>query len=80
MLAVIGDANSDFQIAVDNFGVNQVPSDKIEKTDVPDLISKTTDIKSELVTEPSPNNENSRVLASPLAKKLQKKKYRYKFS
>jgi len=51
-LAVIGDANSDFQIAVDNFGVNQVPSDKIEKTDVPDLISKTTDIKSELVTEP----------------------------
>ena len=74
LLAVIGDANSDFQIAVDNFGVNQVSSNKIEQTDVPDLISKTTDIKSELVTEPSPNNENSRVLASPLAKKIAKEK------
>ena len=37
LLAVIGDANSDFQIAVDNFGVNQVPSDKIEKTDLDDF-------------------------------------------
>ena len=74
LLAVIGDANSDYKIAVDNFGVSPVPSDKIEKTDVPDLISKTTDIKSELVTEPSPNNENSRVLASPMAKQIAKEK------
>ena len=74
LLAVIGDVNSDYKIAVDNFEANQAPSDKIEQTNVPDLISETTEIKSELVIEPTLNNENSRVLASPLAKKIAEEK------
>ena len=74
LLAIIGDANSDYKTAVDNFGDNQAPIDKIEQTDVPDLISETTDIKPELVIKPTTNNENSRVLASPLAKKIAKEK------
>ena len=74
LLAVIGDVNSDYKIAVDNFGANQAPSDKIEQTDIPDLISETTEIKPEPVIKPTTNNENSRVLASPLAKKIAKEK------
>ena len=74
LLAVIGDANSDYKTAVDNFGVSQVTSDKIELTDVPVLISEKPDIKPELVVEPTLNEENSRVLASPLAKKIAKEK------
>ncbi|MDG2485410.1 MAG: 2-oxo acid dehydrogenase subunit E2 [Flavobacteriaceae bacterium] len=74
LLAVIGDANSDYKTAVDNFGVSPVTSDKIELTDVPVLISEKPDIKPELVVEPTLNKENSRVLASPLAKKIAKEK------
>ena len=74
LLAVIGDANSDYKTAVDNFGVSPVTSDKIEQTDVPVLISKKPEIKPELVVEPTLNEENSRVLASPLAKKIAKEK------
>ena len=74
LLAVIGDANSDYKTAVDNFGVSPVPIDKIEQTDVPVLISEKPDIKPELVVEPTLNEENSRVLASPLAKKIAKEK------
>ncbi len=74
LLAVIGDANSDYKTAVDNFGVSPVTSDKIEQTDVPVLISENPDIKPELVVEPTLNKENSRVLASPLAKKIAKEK------
>ncbi|MDG1792795.1 MAG: 2-oxo acid dehydrogenase subunit E2 [Flavobacteriaceae bacterium] len=74
LLAVIGDANSDYKTAVDNFGVSPVTSDKIELTDVPVLISEKPDIKPELVVEPTLNEENSRVLASPLAKKIAKEK------
>ncbi len=74
LLAVIGDANSDYKTAVDNFGVSPVTSDKIEQTDVPVLISEKPDIKPELVVEPTLNEENSRVLASPLAKKIAKEK------
>ena len=74
LLAVIGDANSDYKTAVDNFGVSPVTSDKIEQTDVPVLISEKPDVKPELVVEPTLNEENSRVLASPLAKKIAKEK------
>ena len=74
LLAVIGDANSDYKTAVDNFGVSPVTSDKIELTDDPVLISEKPDIKPELVVEPTLNEENSRVLASPLAKKIAKEK------
>ena len=74
LLAIIGDANSDYKTAVDNFGVSQVPSDKIKQTDVPVLISETPEIKPELVVEPTLNKKNSRVLASPLAKKIAKEK------
>ena len=74
LLAVIGDANSDYKTAVDNFGVSPFTSDKIELTDVPVLISEKPDIKPELVVEPTLNEENSRVLASPLAKKIAKEK------
>ena len=74
LLAVIGDANSDYKTAVDNFGVSPVTSDKIEQTDVPVLISEKPELKPELVVEPTLNEENSRVLASPLAKKIAKEK------
>ena len=74
LLAVIGDANSDYKTAVDNFGLNPVLHDKIEQTDVSDLVNETPDTKSELILEPISNNTNSRVLASPLAKKIAKEK------
>ena len=74
LLAVIGDANSDYKTAVDNFGLNPVLHDKIEQTDVSDLVSETPDTNSELIIEPISNNPNSRVLASPLAKKIAKEK------
>ena len=74
LLAVIGDANSDYKTAVDNFGVSPVTSDKIEQTDVPVLISEKPELKPDLVVEPTLNEENSRVLASPLAKKIAKEK------
>ena len=74
LLAVIGDANSDYKTAVDNFGLNPVLVDKTDQTDVSDLVSETPDTNSELIIEPISNNPNSRVLASPLAKKIAKEK------
>ena len=71
LLAVIGDANSDYKTAVDNFGLNPV---LVDQTDVSDLVSETPDTNSELIIEPISNNPNSRVLASPLAKKIAKEK------
>ena len=74
LLAVIGDANSDYKTAVDNFGLNPVLVDKTDQTDVSDLVFETPDTNSELIIEPISNNPNSRVLASPLAKKIAKEK------
>ena len=77
LLAVIGDANSDYKTAVDNFGLNPVlvdKTDQTDQTDVSDLVSETPDTNSELIIEPISNNPNSRVLASPLAKKIAKEK------
>jgi pyruvate dehydrogenase E2 component (dihydrolipoamide acetyltransferase) len=74
LLAVIGDANSDYKTAVDNFGLNPVLVDQTDQTDVSDLVSETPDTNSELIIEPISNNPNSRVLASPLAKKIAKEK------
>jgi len=74
LLAVIGDANSDYKTAVDNFGLNPVLVDKTDQTDVSDLVSETPDTNSELIIDPISNNPNSRVLASPLAKKIAKEK------
>ena len=74
LLAVIGDANSDY---IDNFGLNPVlvdQTDQTDQTDVSDLVSETPDTNSELIIEPISNNPNSRVLASPLAKKIAKEK------
>ena len=74
LLAVIGDANSDYKTAVDNFGLNPVLVDKTDQTDVSDLVSETPDTNSESIIDPISNNPNSRVLASPLAKKIAKEK------
>ena len=77
LLAVIGDANSDYKTAVDNFGLNPVlvdKTDQTDQTDVSDLVSETPDTNSELIIDPISNNPNSRVLASPLAKKIAKEK------
>lgn len=77
LLAVIGDANSDYKTAVDNFGLNPVlvdQTDQTDQTDVSDLVSETPDTNSELIIDPISNNPNSRVLASPLAKKIAKEK------
>jgi pyruvate dehydrogenase E2 component (dihydrolipoamide acetyltransferase) len=74
LLAVIGDANSDYKTAVDNFGLNPVLVDQTDQTDVSDLVSETPDTNSELIIDPISNNPNSRVLASPLAKKIAKEK------
>ena len=74
LLAVIGDANSDYKTAVDNFGLNPVLVDKTDQTDVSDLVFETPDTNSELIIDPISNNPNSRVLASPLAKKIAKEK------
>lgn len=49
LLAVIGDANSDYKTAVDNFGLNPVlvdQTDQTDQTDVSDLVSETPDRKS----------------------------------
>ena len=77
LLAVIGDANSDYKTAVDNFGLNPVlvdKTDQTDQTDVSDLVFETPDTNSELIIDPISNNPNSRVLASPLAKKIAKEK------
>ena len=75
LLAVIGDPNSDYKSAIDNFGINPIANDKVEIEDVPtEIITETSEIIIESVKEPTSNNENLRVLASPLAKKIAKEK------
>ena len=75
LLAVIGDPNSDYKTAIDNFGINPIANDKVEIEDnSTEIITETSEIINESVEEPISNNENSRVLASPLAKKIAKEK------
>ena len=75
LLAVIGDPNSDYKTAIDNFGINPIANDKVEIEDVPtEIITETSETITESIKEPISNNENSRVLASPLAKKIAKEK------
>jgi len=75
LLAVIGDPNSDYKTAIDNFGINPIANDKVEIEDNPtEIITETSEIINGSVKEPISNNENSRVLASPLAKKIAKEK------
>ena len=75
LLAVIGDPNSDYETAIDNFGINPIANDKVEIEDVPtEIITETSETITESIKEPISNNENSRVLASPLAKKIAKEK------
>ncbi|MDA9622245.1 2-oxo acid dehydrogenase subunit E2 [Flavobacteriaceae bacterium] len=75
LLAVIGDPNSDYKTAIDNFGINPIANDKVEIEDNPtEIITETSETISESIKEPISNNENLRVLASPLAKKIAKEK------
>ena len=75
LLAVIGDPNSDYKTAIDNFGINPIANDKVEIEDNPtEIITETPETTTESVKEPISNNENLRVLASPLAKKIAKEK------
>ena len=75
LLAVIGDPNSDYKTAIDNFGINPIANDKVEIEDIPtEIITETSETITESIKEPISNNENSRVLASPLAKKIAKEK------
>jgi len=75
LLAVIGDPNSDYKSAIDNFGINPIANDKVEIEDVPtEIITETSETITESIKEPISNNENPRVLASPLAKKIAKEK------
>ena len=75
LLAVIGDPNSDYKTAIDNFGINPIANDKVETEDNPtEIITETSETITESVNEPISNNENLRVLASPLAKKIAKEK------
>ena len=75
LLAVIGDPNSDYKTAIDNFGINPIANDKVEIEDVPtEIITETSETITKSIKEPISNNENSRVLASPLARKIAKEK------
>ena len=75
LLAVIGDPNSDYKTAIDNFGINPIANDKVEIEDNPtEIITETSETITESVNEPISNNENLRVLASPLAKKIAKER------
>ena len=75
LLAVIGDPDSDYKSAIDNFGNNKVLNDNIEETEIKnEEITELIDEKIESVVEPILNNQNLRVLASPLAKKIAKEK------
>ena len=75
LLAVIGDPNSDYKTAIDNFGINPIANDKVEIEYVPtEIITETSETITESIKEPISNNENPRVLASPLAKKIAKEK------
>ena len=75
LLAVIGDPNSDYKTAIDNFGINPTANDKVEIEDnTTEIIIENSETITESVKEPISNNENLRVLASPLAKKIAKEK------
>ena len=75
LLAVIGDPNSDYKTAIDNFGINPIANDKVEIEDNPtEIITETSETITKSIKEPISNNENSRVLASPLARKIAKEK------
>ncbi|MDB9966696.1 2-oxo acid dehydrogenase subunit E2 [Flavobacteriaceae bacterium] len=75
LLAVIGDPNSDYKTAIDNFGINPITNNKVEIEDnSTEIITETSETITESVKEPISNNENLRVLASPLAKKIAKEK------
>jgi pyruvate dehydrogenase E2 component (dihydrolipoamide acetyltransferase) len=78
LLAVIGDADSDFKSAVENFG-SEIPQVKNENTEsINDLTpeSPETPETPEILetVETFSVNSNSRILASPLAKKIAKEK------
>ena len=45
LLAVIGDPNSDYKTAIDNFGINPIANDKVEIEDTPtEIITETSEI------------------------------------
>jgi len=68
-------AGADYKTAIDNFGINPIANDKVEIEDNPtEIITETSETITESVKEPISNNENLRVLASPLAKKIAKEK------
>ena len=78
LLAVIGDADSDFKSAVENFG-SEIPQVKNENTEsINDLTPESPETLEtpEIVetVETLSVNSNSRILASPLAKKIAKEK------
>ena len=78
LLAVIGDADSDFKSAVENFG-SEIPQVKNENTESINYLtpeSPETPETLEIVetVETLSVNSNSRILASPLAKKIAKEK------
>ena len=75
LLAVIGDADSDFKSAVENFG-SEIPQAKNENTEsINDLTPETPETPEIVETvETLSVNSNSRILASPLAKKIAKEK------
>ena len=78
LLAVIGDADSDFKSAVENFG-SEIPQVKNENTEsINDLTPETQETPETLeiveTVETLSVNSNSRILASPLAKKIAKEK------
>ena len=75
LLAVIGDADSDFKSAVENFG-SEIPQVKNENTEsINDLTPESPETLEIVETvETLSVNSNSRILASPLAKKIAKEK------
>ena len=81
LLAVIGDADSDFKSAVENFG-SEIPQFKNENIESIENINDLTPESPETSETPEivetvetlSVNSNSRILASPLAKKIAKEK------
>ena len=75
LLAVIGDADSDFKSAVENFG-SEIPQVKNENAESIENTNDLTPETPEMVekVETLSINSNSRILASPLAKKIAKEK------
>ena len=78
LLAVIGDADSDFKSAVENFGseIPQVKNENAESiNDLTPELPETPETPEIVETvETLSVNSNSRILASPLAKKIAKEK------